>query len=140
MGKSSNVASTRATSRPMAVDGSVSSQPGPMAKHAINKSASIMTEDDVSKTRAVVADISGTKSTASEKRAEKCKEKCPANIKECCRNAIAGIYYAVSTILINCKYNYKCHLGVYIYMLQKVHETYSLFIMDNLDSKQARNV
>lgn len=85
MGKSNNVASTRAASRPPG-DGA---SPGPMAKHAINKSAPMM-EDEMSKTRAVVADVSGSKVTANEKRAEKCKEKCPANIKECCRNAIAG--------------------------------------------------
>lgn len=98
MGKSSNVASTRATSRPTG-----DNIPGPMAKHAINKSSSMM-EDEVLKTRAVVADISGSKGTASEKRAEKCKEKCPANIKECCRNAIAGtcIFCDVDSLRLSC--------------------------------------
>lgn len=87
LAKSSNVASARVAPRPSSVD----SVPGPMAKHAINKSAPL-TEDEITKTRAVVADVSSSnlKSTVNEKRAEKCKEKCPANIKDCCRNAIAG--------------------------------------------------
>lgn len=93
LGKSGVAASTRAT-RPLA-DGAQ-----PMAKHAAaggnnnnnNKmtAATGMADDEITKTRAVVADVSGSKSAANEKRAEKCKEKCPANIKECCRNAIQG--------------------------------------------------
>jgi len=100
LGKSSNNAgSARATSRPSSIDGGGGM---PMAKHAINKSSSAAAvaaaatdEAEVSKIRAVVADVSGTKSSLNEKRAEKCKEKCPANIKECCRNAIAGIHYSL---------------------------------------------
>lgn len=92
LGKSSNAASARATARP-ALTGGDGAAPTPTAKHA-NKSAA-MTEivdgEVTTKTRAVVADVSGTKSSASEK-LQKCKEKCPANIKDCCRYAIAGTY------------------------------------------------
>lgn len=90
LAKSSNVASTRAASRPVSAQGEGAIS-GPMAKHAVNKSATITENtEEVSKTRAVVADISGSKNSGNEKRADmKCKEKCPANIKECCRNAIA---------------------------------------------------
>lgn len=87
-GKSNNAASSRITTRPVTIDPPL----GPMAKHAtINKSAPLTTDEEITKTRAVVSDVGGTKSAANEKRVEKCKEKCPANIKECCRNAIAGI-------------------------------------------------
>ncbi|XP_050423186.1 uncharacterized protein LOC126834970 isoform X2 [Adelges cooleyi] len=82
LSKPNNVASARATSRP-ASDGV------PMAKHVINNSnkPAPLSDEESLKTRAVVADVSGTKS-ASEKRIEKCKEKCPANVKDCCRSAI----------------------------------------------------
>jgi len=85
-GGGSSVASTRAASRPSSGD----RDGAPMAKHAVNKSSA--DGEETSKTRAVPADPqpSALKSTMSEKRADKCKEKCPANIKECCRNAIAG--------------------------------------------------
>lgn len=93
LGKSNSAATARVTTtRPATIDVTL----GPMAKHAIiNKSAPITTDDEISKTRAVVADVGGTKSAAHEKRVEKCKEKCPANIKECCRNAIAGIQSSI---------------------------------------------
>lgn len=84
-----------------------------MAKHANNKSA---TDEEVSsKTRAVVADVSGSKAaSANEKRAEKCKEKCPANIKECCRNAIAGNQLVVHKYNDNQYHNYtNCNLQGY---------------------------
>lgn len=86
-GGGSSVASTRAASRPASGD----RDGAPMAKHAVNKSSA--DGEETSKTRAVSADAqpSALKSTMSEKRADKCKEKCPANIKECCRNAIAGM-------------------------------------------------
>lgn len=91
LGKSSNAASARATARP-ALTGGDGAAPAPSAKHA-NKSAAMTETSDgeVTKTRAVVADVSGTKSSANEK-LQKCKEKCPANIKDCCRYAIAGTY------------------------------------------------
>ncbi|XP_003246195.1 uncharacterized protein LOC100574541 isoform X1 [Acyrthosiphon pisum] len=84
-GGGSSVASTRAASRPASGD----RDGAPMAKHVVNKSSA--DGEETSKTRAVPADAqpSALKSTMSEKRADKCKEKCPANIKECCRNAIA---------------------------------------------------
>lgn len=81
-------ASARATSRPSSQGDGTSS--GPMAKHVNNKSTTSVDTEEQSKTRAVLADVSGAKVSSNEKRAEKCKEKCPANIKECCRNAIAG--------------------------------------------------
>lgn len=91
MGKSSNVASTRTSVRPaVTAEGAA---PGPLAKHANKSAATMENSEEVTKTRAVVADVGGTKSSASEKM-QKCKEKCPANIKECCRNAIAGNYSA----------------------------------------------
>ncbi|XP_050539341.1 uncharacterized protein LOC126904383 isoform X1 [Daktulosphaira vitifoliae] len=78
LSKSINAASMRTVVR-------TSSDNVPMAKHANNKSTQLSDDD---KTRAVVADVGGAKSaTISEKR-EKCKEKCPANIKDCCRSAI----------------------------------------------------
>lgn len=82
------MASTRAATRP--APGDRDGAPAPMAKHAVNKSSA--DGEETTKTRAVQADAqpSALKSTVSDKRAEKCKEKCPANIKECCRNAIAG--------------------------------------------------
>lgn len=87
-GSSSGVATTRAATRP--ASGDRDGAPGPMAKHAVNKSS--VDGEETSKTRAVQTDAqpSALKSTISDKRVEKCKEKCPANIKECCRNAIAG--------------------------------------------------
>lgn len=80
MSKSINAASMRTVVR-------TASDSVPMAKHANNKSAQL-SEDD--KTRAVVADVGGTKSAATSEKREKCKEKCPANIKDCCRSAIQG--------------------------------------------------
>jgi len=97
-GGGSSVASTRAAaSRPASGD----RDGAPMAKHAVNKSSA--DGEETSKTRAVTADAqpSALKSTMSEKRADKCKEKCPANIKECCRNAIAGTRSTIINIYNN---------------------------------------